>query len=175
MSIHMSMPQFTKTSSTVALCSLASFVNSADRVIMPIAIIQLTDEFKWDMHGQGWVLSAFAVGFMSSMVCHMARAASYQIFQCFPKFMGSNPFDPLELGLFSSHNIAIFPLARNVKVSSMYIRYIQTLFLCFQKYLLCSAKSHYAAIRYYFKLWFSHLKCQSFGDFVQCELKTLMV
>ena len=69
MSLHMSMPQFTKTSSTVALCSFASFVNSADRVIMPIAIIQLTDEFKWDLHGQGWVLSAFALGFMSSMVC----------------------------------------------------------------------------------------------------------
>ncbi|KAK2169695.1 hypothetical protein NP493_1179g00016 [Ridgeia piscesae] len=77
MSIHMSMPQFTKTSSTVALCSLASFVNSADRVIMPIAIIQLTDEFKWDMHGQGWVLSAFAVGFMSSMVLGGKAAKKY--------------------------------------------------------------------------------------------------
>ena len=35
---------------------------------MPIAIIPMTDEFKWDMHGQGWVLSCFAVGYMSSQV-----------------------------------------------------------------------------------------------------------
>ena len=61
--------QFTKASSTIALASAANFINAADRVIMPIAIIQMTDEFKWDLHGQGWVLSAFAVGYMSSMVC----------------------------------------------------------------------------------------------------------
>ena len=60
--------QFTKAPSTIALCSAANFINAADRVIMPIAIIQMTDEFKWDLHGQGWVLSAFAVGYMSSMV-----------------------------------------------------------------------------------------------------------
>ncbi len=60
--------QFTKASSTIALASAANFINAADRVIMPIAIIQMTDEFKWDLHGQGWVLSAFAVGYMSSMV-----------------------------------------------------------------------------------------------------------
>ncbi len=60
--------QFTKPPSTIALCSFANFINAADRVIMPIAIIQMTDEFKWDLHGQGWVLSAFAVGYMSSMV-----------------------------------------------------------------------------------------------------------
>ena len=63
-----SVAQFTKTSSTIGLCSIANFINAADRVIMPIAIIQMTDEFKWDLHGQGWVLSAFAVGYMSSMV-----------------------------------------------------------------------------------------------------------
>ena len=47
---------------------MANFINAADRVVMPIAIIQMTDQFKWDLHGQGWVLSAFAVGYMSSMV-----------------------------------------------------------------------------------------------------------
>ncbi len=60
--------QFTKASSTIALCSAANFINAADRVIMPIAIIQMTEEFKWDLHGQGWILSAFAIGYMSSMV-----------------------------------------------------------------------------------------------------------
>lgn len=68
MAITLSVTQFTKTSSTISLCSLANFINAADRVIMPIAIIQMSQEFKWDLHGQGWVLSAFAVGYMSSMV-----------------------------------------------------------------------------------------------------------
>ena len=68
MSISVSVAQFTKTSSTIALCSIANFINAADRVIMPIAIIQMKDHFNWDLHGQGWVLSAFAVGYMSSMV-----------------------------------------------------------------------------------------------------------
>ena len=68
MSISVSVTQFTKASSTIALCSLANFINSADRIIMPIAIVQMTDEFNWDLHGQGWILSAFAVGYMSSQV-----------------------------------------------------------------------------------------------------------
>lgn len=61
--------KFGKASSKIiALCSIANFINSADRVIMPIAIIQMSDQFKWDLHGQGWILSAFAVGYMSSQV-----------------------------------------------------------------------------------------------------------
>jgi hypothetical protein len=47
---------------------MANFINAADRVIMPIAIVPMTDEFNWDMHGQGWVLSSFAVGYISSQV-----------------------------------------------------------------------------------------------------------
>ncbi|WAR24425.1 S17A5-like protein [Mya arenaria] len=50
-----------KPSHTLWLCCMANFINAADRVIMPIAIVPMTDEFKWDMHGQGWVLSSFAV------------------------------------------------------------------------------------------------------------------
>lgn len=69
--------QFTKAPSTIALCSAANFINAADRVIMPIAIIQMTDEFRWTLHGQGWVLSAFAVGYMSSMVIGGSAAKRY--------------------------------------------------------------------------------------------------
>jgi len=69
--------RFSKATSTVALCSAANFINAADRVIMPIAIIQMTDEFKWNLHGQGWVLSAFAVGYMSSMVIGGSAAKKY--------------------------------------------------------------------------------------------------
>ncbi|XP_046330197.1 sialin-like [Haliotis rubra] len=66
-----------KTSKTIALCSLANFINSADRVIMPIAIVPMTDKFKWDLHGQGWVLSSFAVGYMSSQVVGGSAAKKY--------------------------------------------------------------------------------------------------
>lgn len=58
----------TKASKTIVLCSIANFVNSADRVIMPIAIISIADQYKLDLHNQGWVLSSFAVGYMSSQV-----------------------------------------------------------------------------------------------------------
>lgn len=53
---------------TVVLCSIANFINAADRVIMPIAIIPMTNYFKWTMHWQGWILSAFAFGYLSSQV-----------------------------------------------------------------------------------------------------------
>ena len=61
----------TRPSHIIALCSMANFINSADRVIMPIAIVPMSDKFKWDLHGQGWVLSSFAVGYMSSQVKHI--------------------------------------------------------------------------------------------------------
>lgn len=61
----------------IALCSWANFINAADRVIMPIAIIQMADEFKWDLHNQGYVLSAFSLGYMSSMVIGGSAAKKY--------------------------------------------------------------------------------------------------
>ncbi|KAK7492895.1 hypothetical protein BaRGS_00015842 [Batillaria attramentaria] len=66
-----------KPSRIIALCSVANFINSADRVIMPIAIVPMADEFQWDMHGQGWVLSSFAVGYMSSQVIGGSAAKRY--------------------------------------------------------------------------------------------------
>lgn len=56
------------TSRTVALCSVANFINAADRVLMPIAIIPMTDQFKWSLHLQGWVLSSFAFGYFTSQI-----------------------------------------------------------------------------------------------------------
>lgn len=52
----------------VVLCSIANFINAADRIIMPITIIPMTSHFKWTMHWQGWILSAFAFGYLSSQV-----------------------------------------------------------------------------------------------------------
>lgn len=57
-----------RTSRIVALCSLANFINSADRVIMPIAIVPMTDIFNWSLHTQGSILSAFAFGYFSSQI-----------------------------------------------------------------------------------------------------------
>jgi len=52
----------------VSLCSAANFINAADRVLMPIAIIPMTDEFGWTLHWQGWILSSFALGYLTSQI-----------------------------------------------------------------------------------------------------------
>ncbi|XP_017785194.1 PREDICTED: sodium-dependent phosphate transport protein 1, chloroplastic-like [Nicrophorus vespilloides] len=59
---------FTRTSRIIALCSAANFINSADRVIMPIAIVPMTEIFGWSLHEQGWILSALACGYLSSQI-----------------------------------------------------------------------------------------------------------
>ncbi|THD24036.1 Sodium-dependent phosphate transport protein 1 [Fasciola hepatica] len=59
------------------LCCMANFINAADRVIMPLAINPIADHFKWDMHTHGWVLSAFSVGYMSSMILGGSVASRY--------------------------------------------------------------------------------------------------
>lgn len=56
------------TSKTVALCSFSNLINAADRAIMPLAVLQMGPEFKWDMHAQGWLLSAFPIGYLSSQI-----------------------------------------------------------------------------------------------------------
>lgn len=57
-----------KTSKIIALCSLANFINAADRIVMPIAIIPMTDHYRWSLYWQGWILSAFAFGYITSQV-----------------------------------------------------------------------------------------------------------
>lgn len=57
-----------QTSRIVALCSAANFINAADRVIMPIAIVPMTDKFRWSLNVQGWILSSFACGYLTSQV-----------------------------------------------------------------------------------------------------------
>lgn len=65
------MPKFrmlSRTSRIVAFSPVANFIFAADRVIMPITIVAMTDEFKWNLHWQGWILSAFAFGYFTSQV-----------------------------------------------------------------------------------------------------------
>jgi len=55
-------------SRTVGLCSLANFINAADRAIMPIAIIPMAREFGWNMRLQGYILSSFPIGYLTSQL-----------------------------------------------------------------------------------------------------------
>ncbi|GAB6026522.1 hypothetical protein CHUAL_012945 [Chamberlinius hualienensis] len=57
-----------KTSRTVAFCSVANFINAADRIIMPIAVIPIGDQYHWSLHLQGWVLSSFSFGYFTSQI-----------------------------------------------------------------------------------------------------------
>lgn len=66
-----------ETSRIVGLCSIANFINAADRVIMPVAIIPMTDEFKWSLHWQAWILSAFAFGYFTSQVVGACAASRF--------------------------------------------------------------------------------------------------
>lgn len=55
-------------SKVVLLCSAANFINAADRVLMPLAIVPMTSEYKWSLYWQGWILSAFAFGYFTSQI-----------------------------------------------------------------------------------------------------------
>lgn len=71
-------------SRTVGLCSLANFINAADRAIMPskfngssqyfdfclvlVAIIPMARTFNWSLHLQGYILSAFPIGYLTSQL-----------------------------------------------------------------------------------------------------------
>ena len=78
------MPRFSllpRTSRIVALCSAANFINAADRVIMPIAVVPMAEEFHWSLHSQGWILSAFAFGYFTSQVSILIISLRSNIFK----------------------------------------------------------------------------------------------
>ncbi|XP_067935177.1 sialin-like [Watersipora subatra] len=68
---------FSQVNTIVALCAAANFINAADRVIMPTAIIPMSQQFKWSLHGQGWILSSFSVGYMASGILGASAAKRY--------------------------------------------------------------------------------------------------
>lgn len=67
----------TRKSRTVALCCLANFVNAADRVLMPIAIVPISEQYHWSLLSQGWILSAFAVGYITSQLVGSSAPSRY--------------------------------------------------------------------------------------------------
>ncbi|KAM3185943.1 hypothetical protein ACTXT7_005341 [Hymenolepis weldensis] len=44
---------------------------------MPVTIIPMADEFEWDMHLQGWILSSFSIGYFSSLIVGGSAAKKY--------------------------------------------------------------------------------------------------
>lgn len=50
------------------VAALANALNQADRAIMPIAVIPMSDEFGWTLMDRGIVLSSFALGYLFSQV-----------------------------------------------------------------------------------------------------------
>jgi len=58
----------TSTYRLICLCTAANFINSADRAILPLAIIQMTEEYGWTLSWQGWILSSFSYGYITSQV-----------------------------------------------------------------------------------------------------------
>lgn len=61
----------------ICLCTVANLINSADRVIMPIAIIPMANQFGWSIHWQGWILSSFAIGYITSQMIVSNVASRY--------------------------------------------------------------------------------------------------
>lgn len=56
---------------------MANFVNAADRVIMPIAIVELAKVHRYNLHQQGWILSAFPAGYISSQIVGSCAGAQF--------------------------------------------------------------------------------------------------
>ncbi|XP_045624954.1 uncharacterized protein [Procambarus clarkii] len=64
-------------SKVVVLCSIANFINAADRVLMPLAIVPMAIEYKWSLYWQGWILSGFAFGYFTSQIMGAIAVNNY--------------------------------------------------------------------------------------------------
>lgn len=70
------LPKLRPTARIVALCSAANFIHSADRTLMPIAIVPMGQEFGWSLSVRGWILSAMLFGYLTSQVVGSPAAGS---------------------------------------------------------------------------------------------------
>ena len=52
----------------VLMCCVANLVNAADRVLLPVCMVQMSSHFRWPLSHQGWILSGFGFGYVSSQV-----------------------------------------------------------------------------------------------------------
>jgi MFS family permease len=65
------------TSKIVALCSLSNLINTADRALMPIAIIQIAKEYNLTLKQQGLILSSYPFGYFSSQIIGAKLSKKY--------------------------------------------------------------------------------------------------
>ncbi|KRY31772.1 Exosome component 10 [Trichinella spiralis] len=69
--------KFSFPSNLVYMCCIANFINAVDRIIMPIAIVELAEEMKYGIYQQGWVLSAFSAGYIGSQILSSCIGAQW--------------------------------------------------------------------------------------------------
>lgn len=65
------------TSKIVALCSLSNLINTADRALMPIGIIQISKEYNLTLKQQGLILSSYPFGYFSSQILGASLSNRY--------------------------------------------------------------------------------------------------
>ncbi len=61
-------PRLSQRTILVALCFAAVFICYVDRVNISLAIIAMKDEFGWNKTTQGWVMSSFFIGYLTTQV-----------------------------------------------------------------------------------------------------------
>lgn len=61
-------PRLPQRTILVALCFAAVFICYVDRVNISLAIIAMKDEFGWDKTTQGWVMSSFFLGYLTTQI-----------------------------------------------------------------------------------------------------------
>jgi ACS family sodium-dependent inorganic phosphate cotransporter len=61
-------PRLSQRTILVALCFAAIFICYVDRVNISLAIIAMKDEFGWDKTTQGWVMSSFFIGYLTTQI-----------------------------------------------------------------------------------------------------------
>ena len=61
-------PRLSQRTILVALCFAAVFICYVDRVNISLAIIAMKDEFGWDKTTQGWVMSSFFIGYLTTQI-----------------------------------------------------------------------------------------------------------
>lgn len=54
---------------------------------MPIAIIPMTEEYRWTLLWQGWILSAVALGYITSQVSAVRSGYDFKLAYATARFL----------------------------------------------------------------------------------------
>ncbi|KAI3379631.1 hypothetical protein SNEBB_001796 [Seison nebaliae] len=61
----------------VSLCTVANFINTADRTLLPLSIHTISSEVNLSLRWEGFILSAFFIGYISSQVLGASTAKKF--------------------------------------------------------------------------------------------------